>query len=271
MGIRNEEGFTILETTLFLAISGLLILMLIGGAGISLNVQRYHDATESFKAKLQAQYAALANVQNGRNDGLSCDSSARIIDGGAVPRGQTNCLLVGKYMRIDQSDVTVYTVLANQVSSIERTTDIEAMLNNYALNVSTTEVDEDSLDWGTQIAWPRSGAEMLNPTTPRTIGILFIRSPDSGLVYTFSSNDISPTKTAVSSSTLTDMIIAGATTPGQSAQTLCIDSGGLVISGDMAVRLKAFASSAAAVEVISNSLLSEEAALSEEPTGASQC
>lgn len=254
MGIRDNQGFTIIETTLFLAISGVLIMAMVAGAGVSLNIQRYRDASESFKSLLQAQYAALNNVQNGRDNTLACDASAAVIDG-TVERGQSDCLLVGRYMRIDQSDITIYNVLARQTSATTSgTSDVDALRNNYALNASTFDREEKKMDWGTQIAWPTSGGGSRAPTTPRTIGILFIRSPDSGLVYTFTSDSIPSDKDTVTTATFTDLLVAGNAIPGQGARTLCVSSGGLLVAGDMAAYINAYAASASAIEMRSNDL-----------------
>ena len=258
MGIRDTQGFTIIETTLFLAISGVLVVAMIAGAGVSLNIQRYRDASESFKSLLQAQYAALNNVQNGRDNTLTCDSTAAITSG-TVARGQSDCILVGRYVRIDQSDITVYNVLAKQTSATTSgTNDITALRNNYALNASSFDREEKTMDWGTQIAWPKSGGGAHSPTTPRTIGILMIRSPDSGLIYTFSSTDIPPDKNVVPQSTFKDptngLLQACSGIPGQGARTICVGSGGLLVAGDMAVYINAYAASASAIEMRSNDL-----------------
>jgi type II secretory pathway pseudopilin PulG len=256
MGTKAQAGFTIIETTLFLAITGLLILMMVGGAGASLNIQRYRDAVESFKSQLQQQYSDLANVQNARDNNWTCDSSSVATQNGPndILRGQSNCFLIGKYMRIDGSDVSIYPVLASQKSSLA-TDDVSSMLQNYAMNVSKTDVIDSNLEWGTQIGWTTGvgGLDYNATSTPRTLGILFVRSPDSGLIYTFTSDSI-PDKTSIGQPTFTNLLVAGQTVPGQKARAICVESSGLFVNGDKSVYIGPYAANANAVETRTNDI-----------------
>jgi hypothetical protein len=159
-------------------------------------------------------------------------------------------------MRIESKDISIYTVLARQTSTTKRATDIATLDNNYAYNVSLDNVETRSMEWGTQLAWPVSGSGSKTPSTPRSIGILFIRSPESGGIYTFTSDTV-PAETAISQATFNSIINAGtASYPGQGQRNLCVQSSGLFPSGDMSVYLSAYAASASAVEVRTNDFMS---------------
>ena len=255
MGTRGQDGFTIIETTLFLAVTSLLIVMMVAATGASLNVQRYRDAVDSFKSTIQQQYSDLANVQNGRENNWTCSASSTVTQNGSNDkiRGQSNCFLIGKYIRIQDNDVSVYPVLATQVGTTKYT-DIISMIQNYSMNVSQVDVVNSKLDWGTQIAWSNTvgGLDYSASTTPRNLGILFVRSPDSGLIYTFSSDTIQP-KPAIGQPTFTNLLVGGVTGSGkQKARTICIESQGLAASSDRGIYIAPYASGVSAVETRSN-------------------
>jgi type II secretory pathway pseudopilin PulG len=260
MGTHKLAGFTIIETVLFLGISSLLIVTLIASTGASLNIQRYRDAAETFKSVLQQQYADLASVQNGRNDNWSCGSNAIPTNTATISdnRGQSNCSLLGKYVRIENDKISIYRVIGFERSTTTQLNDINSLKNNYILNVSKAEADNSTLEWGTQIAYPATinGATNPRPVSPRKVGILIVRSPDSGQVYTFSNSDVDvPDDANLGPATFANMLIAGNGIPGQGEQLMCINSNGLLANNDRAVYLASYASGASAVELRTNDYL----------------
>lgn len=265
MGDRASSGFTIVETTLFLAVTGALIAGMIFATSATISVQRYRDATESFKALLQSQFSEVTNVQNSRDNDRTCTSEGAVIDGDAL-RGQSGCVLLGKYMIIRGGDVTVYPVLASEiVGADEPTDDIEALQDTVRLNLALDEVKKLKLEWDVRIDWvdelvgsPVSTTpdKPSSPSNPRSIGMLFIRSPISGQVYTFTSNTVQ-TETWIESSEslpqyLKAMVQPGTTVPGQRGRTICLESAGLTSIPNVAIYLAPNASAASAVEVRSN-------------------
>ncbi len=256
MGKTDDTGFTILETMLFLAITGVLIASMLVGVGTSINIQRYRDSVTSLKSFLQSQYSDIANVQNDRGNNWKCNSNAVTSQSGALEsRGQSDCVIIGKYISIVNGTTTVAPVVAFESSTSGSGSDIAILKSNYKLELSTVNQQTDSLEWGTTIAWPVSGSGARTPTTPRSIAILIVRSPESGSVYTFTS-DNPPPAANVTDTTLKAMLVTGVgAAPSQQQRTLCLDSQGLVFTPNMAVFIHAYASSETAIETRSNDVI----------------
>ena len=253
MGTRANGGFTIIETMLFLGISGLLIVGMLATTGASINIQRYHDAVETFKTLIQNQYSELTSVQNDRDNTWDCNSLAQSQTGGTEVRGQSDCVLLGRYLTVVDSTVSAYSVLGrpNQAQVLTGN-DIQKLSSNYELNISTVTQDVSTLEWGTRIAWPKvdsSGANRITATTPRSIAMLFVRSPDSGQIYTFTSDTVPGTPTP---QTLNAMLVGGATIPGQSQRTICVDSNGLFVTADFSIFINDYATGPSSIESRSN-------------------
>lgn len=256
MGTKRSAGFTIIETTLFLAISGVLVVALLAGTGASLGAQRYRDAAETFKSLLQQQYSDLTSIKNSRDSSLSCGSNASPSTGGtAENRGQSDCVLIGKYVRIQDSDISLYTVLGYQIDEIIGLNDVNDLKQNYALNISKPTTQTSIMEWGTRIAWPvtqlAGGPSTLGATAPREFGMLVVRSPQSGQIYTFTSNDV-PDESGVGNATFTALLVEGKHIPGQGEQLVCIDSKNFLGPTDRGVYIKSYASGSTAIEIVTN-------------------
>lgn len=251
MGSSYKSGFTLIETMLFLAITGALVVAVLIGTGASINIQRYHDSVTSLKSFIQKQYSDTINVQNElQPTDISCDSNANVGAPGATkPRGQSNCVVMGKHITIDQGTITTRTVIGHEGGAPIGSSEVDLM-KSYNLSTLASSAETSQLEWGAQIAWPISGGGARNPTTPRPISILIIRSPQNGEIYTFTADD--------TNTPLKSMIVAGSgTVPGiygQSQRTICVDSDGLFVGNNMAVSINAYATSASDVETRSNNL-----------------
>lgn len=259
MGTHKTSGFTIIETMLVLAITGALVAGLFVGIGTSINAQRYRDAVETFKLTLQTQYAELSSVINSRDDNWVCDGQASTEASGVVVRGQSDCLLIGRLVTVNQSDISIYTVLGREQSTPDiDDNDIERLRTNYALNISNVEAERTTLEWGTQIAWPVEGAGSRGngqPTTPRSLSILYVRSPDSGQMYTFSNSD-APDE--VTGAYLQSMLVEGNAVPGQGERIVCINSNGFFVGDDRSVVIGRFAAVPSAIETSTNEIIANE-------------
>ena len=256
MSATNTSGFTIIETMLFLAVTGVLVVGILAGTGTSINVQRYRDSVSSLKSLIEQQYADNTSVSNAeRATNITCDANATVSSGGTLSRGQSDCVQLGRYLTIDDNVATTTTVVGREPAGLPSGSDI-TKLQAYKLSLlqtdTITSTIQSPLEWGSRIAWPSGGAGAKTPTTPRWIGLLILRSPTSGLTYTFSNND-QPAPS--STSYLHDMIIPGVADPtkGQSQQRICVDSNG-GFGGGLAVVVGAYASSASSLQIRSNEM-----------------
>lgn len=255
MGRQSSSlGFTIIESVLFLAISGILVVALIAGTGASINIQRYRDAVESFKALVQDQYGALSSVRNDRDNNWTCNSLAQTQEASSGEfRGQSECVLLGRYVTVEDGNITLSTVVGRSTTTVPTTTDdITSLRDNYVLNVSSSSEETKTMEWGARIAWPLSGDGARPAGTSRSLALLFVRSPDSGQIYTFNSDTVPSEPTPAS---LKSMLVSGTAIPGQSERTICIDSNGAFFNTDLSVFMTAYANGPSSVETRSNSYI----------------
>jgi len=244
MGTHSKPGFTIIETMLVLAITGVLIAGLLIGIGTSIGVQRYGDAVSSFKALLQDQYTKVSNVSNDRDASWTCDASATPAQGsGGIAPGQSNCVLLGRYISVVDGDISLATVVGYENATGISSSDIQTVKDNYTLGLSQSSIDKKTLEWGTKIAWPQP-----RTPSPRSIAILILRSPVSGTTYTFTSDSVAPVE-AVASPTLKAMLVETvASFPGQGQRTICIDPDGAPVPEKFAIYMAQAASGPGSIE-----------------------
>lgn len=93
--MRQQGGFTVIEVTIFLAISGTMAIMLLVGVGVAIQRQQYRDAVQSFASFLTDQYTKVISVENDRTAADVCPIPGAASGG---HRGQSNCVVVGRYI-----------------------------------------------------------------------------------------------------------------------------------------------------------------------------
>lgn len=255
LGRHFKGGFTIIETMLVLAISGALVVALLISIGGSINVQRYRDSVISLKALIQDQYSALDNVSNEHDTTWSCGATATPVQGGVTSaQGQSDCVLLGRYMAIVDGDVTTASVVGFGSTSGTASNDVVGMVAGYTFGISSVSIARDALEWGTKIAWPVSGGGSGSKPagSPRSIAILMVRSPSTGSTYTFTSDTVVDIN-AVNSAVIKAMMVDDASAiPGRSARSVCVDSNGLIVPEQLAVYIRADASGPSSIETRSH-------------------
>jgi type II secretory pathway pseudopilin PulG len=242
----NNSGFTIIETTLFLAISGALIGALIVGTWSSINYQRYRDSVTSLESLIKQQYSDVENIVNGRPAAASCGANGAV----STNRGQSDCMMLGRYLKINSNgDISISTVAGYRSDASIASDEIDALKNKYTLFLLDSSTESSQLEWGAKIAWPSSGLGWQTPTIPRTIAFLFLHSPTSSLIYTFSSTNLNISLNGndgiINSDTNSD--------PGRGVRNICVDSGDGFNRG-LSVWVDAMAFDSSAVQIHSNDM-----------------
>jgi type II secretory pathway pseudopilin PulG len=237
MGTKTNNGFTIIETMLFLGVAGALSAAVLIGSGASINQQRYKDSVNTLKSFIQQQYSETTNVANSRAGSERCANATVPLgtSGVAQPRGTSDCVMLGRLIAIDSTGkkVTASSVLGYRTpGAVEKASDILEVTQNYTLGISPIDQEKTDISWGATVVRKQT-------TQPTAATILILRSPLSGSIMTYASLGTVPA--------LTSMI-----TVGNSNKTtdLCISPAlGTLQDRRMAVRISPYASSQGAIQV----------------------
>lgn len=237
---KLKFGFTIVETMLFLAITGVLIAGILVGTSASINVQRYHDSIRSLQTKIKKVYSDVISVNNS-GENLECTNNESVValrDGGKSALGKSDCVLMGQYInstdgtKLSYSDVIAFSN-DDESTILSTPTDIEAF-ELYSFIVSPNVNEYYSLEWGASVSAVSSENDLSN-----NFSILILRSPTSGIVRTF-------VKAGEVDGNIKNLIIED----NIQDIKLCVDSNGLFTGNKMAINIKANANGADGVVML---------------------
>lgn len=244
MGKHTSPGFTIIEVTLFVAISGLLAVLLLAGWTTMINNQRYQDSVTTVYSYVQQQYNLVYNVENGRDESLTC-SNSEVTDASGpntTARGQSSCVLLGRYLVLrDGVMFSSYPVVGTEPAApLAATLGSKEVFDAYAPKpaVQSIGLSETGLEVPWQAVIRGAGTPSARATAQNT-GFLIVRSPTTGTVHTY----------------IFDPGVDDATLPASSEweedrTVLCLDPGIFVSGQRQAVVLQANASSQSSVETL---------------------
>lgn len=238
MGIKTNNGFTIIEVMLFLAVTGALTITILASAGTSITQQRYRDSVSSLKSLIQTQYTEVANVVNSRDKDWTCTSSGEVVpvDGVAgEPRGTSDCVIMGRIVTINETGKTITSsnVIGHRTTGTPaEESDLAELTNNYTLTISPINPDTTEVGWGAQVVKPKS-------TNAQPVTIMILRSPLSGAIVTFTAEGVQSNPQTMLN------------TANMSAQrNLCVNPDGAFIgSKRLEVRIGVYATSQSSVSI----------------------
>lgn len=234
MGAQSRRGFTIIEVVLFLAISGLLAVLLMTGWTVRVNTERYRDSVTTLQSFLQQQYNLVYNVENDRTNNLTCNNAGRVVTGVSA-KGQTNCVLLGRFITIGvvggetQLNVSAVVGLDATPTASDATKPLkELLVSLYGANVVTQDVGlsetELTVPWGATIVGGQS------------VTASILRDPRTGAVHTYSID---------TNGSLNSLL---ANSNNEAERHICLDPGAPFSGERIAVVIRASASSQNAIE-----------------------
>jgi len=236
-----KKGFTIIEVVLFLAITGLMIAGILASTGIGLNLQRYKDAVDSLQSFIQSQYSQTLNVKNEILTNISCTNGSVTFNAvGTINRGQSNCVLMGRYLTSSNNGQSLesYPVVGFK-SGTSTSSDDYSAIKNYTLTKIDSLVEKYNLEWSTSMV-DKSKSQS-------NITVLIIRSPLSGTILTF----IQPSSKDASLNSNGNLL--NSSSLSNSLEICVVSTSPIAISGKLGVLINANASSSSGVSMITDS------------------
>lgn len=182
---RIRRGFTLVEVSLFLAITAVIFVSIAVGTQNSIFQQRYNDAVQNFAEFLRSMYSQVTNVQS-------------------EGHGRSEYAIYGKLVNFEEDEngnnkITTYNVIGDVAEDdldngnvLDRLKKLNA---DVVLNKGVGEnieykpvgfVEDYRPRWASQIQTTKGWDEKYEVFTG---ALLIVRHPSSGTVYTYSSNE----------------------------------------------------------------------------------
>ena len=178
---RIRRGFTLIEVSLFLAVSAALFLGVTVGVQNSIKQQRFNDSVQNFAEFLRTVYSEALNVQHA---GIGNGRSERAIYGKLITFGEERNLSGEQNTK---NLVFTYQVTAGAESN-SAGSDALGHLKGMDAKVMVN-TDDDFNEVNSYLA--KWGAAIQKPNFQPFKGmILIVRHPKSGMVYTYYSDDL---------------------------------------------------------------------------------
>ena len=193
---HKQLGFTIIEVSLFLALSGLLAVGLIASANSSITRQRYNDSMNDFADFLRNAYTDTMNVSND-----SVDASSKL-NGGRSPMAIYGKFIVfGEKNEDNQVSRTIYTydVVGKAISSGSAASsnildmlykDLNANIISQTCSGATCtntfyRMNSYNIPWNGVVQKPNTEDTGAVDKNLFSGAILIVRSPNTGGIHTY--------------------------------------------------------------------------------------
>ena len=200
---KTKAGFTLIEVSIFLAITGLLLIGVLGGTYSSIATQRYNDSLRSFAEFIRQLYGEVISPESiGQSeDNVSTgDSDVYAIYGKIAVFGLDTDQNAEAYSLDADDETRVYT--ATVVGSTALTIKGDGFLEELAqaevslyCGVENDDNSESSVGsytplWGAHLLTAENEDEEQKAGKPFYGTVLIARSPASGIVHTAYINEV---------------------------------------------------------------------------------
>ncbi len=233
MSTQKHSGFTIIEVMLFVAISAVVTTAALVGWSTNINTQSYRDSARSLASALGQQYTNTLNVSNDRANDQTCNNSNIAQSNPGTPIGQTDCVLMGRYIVMKGTKLAMSNIIGSGSSASGN--DMSAIAA-YSPVADTASGSSYSIPWSSR-PYPSKD----NKAATLNVAIAIVRSPVSGTVYTF----VKPFNADSDSPRVADIIDSA----NQQKMTICLDPESTVVGGTQAVVVNQYAASSSAINV----------------------
>ena len=184
----SRRGFTIIETMLVLAITGLVASVVLVSIGSALRNEQYHSAVDQIYDYFQGQYSLSSAILNDRASDDECTSGGLTQAGNGLGRGTSSCYIVGKVIK--STDGT--TIESYQAIALDDVADATKFPGEANKNPKTVLEDAHITQGRTVTTYDvrgESGVKLTKPNgTAGAFTLLIARSPITGRIHTFVSD-----------------------------------------------------------------------------------
>ena len=238
---RGEEGFTIIEVSLFLAVSALILVSLVFGMRFMISRMHFSDAMNSTTSWIQTQFEEVRSGMNA-NQGTTLDLSSlgcNAATGGTTSNavsGTSNCLMIGKLLVMNPSGtstvgsvaasqtITAYYVVATAAPA-NLAGDDNTAIQNLTLQVVGSASQSFLIPWGDGVAQAFVDNSAATPTSFNQVAIL--RSPVSNgiLAYYLKRTGTTGSLTGLGTPSQSGVILLGNQDSGYNGGAICLSGG----------------------------------------------
>jgi hypothetical protein len=179
---RRHAGYTIVEVTLFLAITAMLFVIALIGTGNTIRSTRFTDSGRSLTAFVQRQYDAIINGLNTRPGAEQC-AGGTVTTGTPQTPGTSDCLLMGKLLTFssNSSAITIYNVIGTEPAGVDYTQTDTALITAFNPRaVTNTGVTTYNIPWGAMFTGSKRLAD-----NEAVDALLLVRSPKSSRIVNY--------------------------------------------------------------------------------------